>query len=401
MVNAAQAAAELQSGIEKLLGVKPEIIKDTQTATTGEIIIGSTSRTVSGVNLNDNEYSIYTDSGRLVIHAGKSPLLTTAVNEFIKAVQNAGSISEDVPELRSTVSDFETVKTVSGSTYKYSWGDEFNASSLDTSVWSFKGINEYGVAADVKMLTDENCITVNDGNLHLKTIRYTDPDNATVKYATPWSVTSANSMNFTYGYMEMRAKVPVVQGSWGSFWLSTGDISGKSYPYGVEVDVFETQSMLMTPNLHKWYRDSAGSLVDIPYNGSPQSKYHDLSGSSKRIRSFTASDIFRDEYHIIGFLWTAKKIVLSVDGNEYMTFNLTDDYEAYSYTGNTDNGMSGFHNPMAVILGSGIYSPRYVKPYNTWAEKYMIKSMSVLPFDYTVDYIRLYQKSDGGELITN
>lgn len=84
-----------------------------------------------------------------------------------------------------------------------------------------------------------------------------------------------------------------------------------------------------------------------------------------------------------------------------MTFNLTDDYEAYSYTGNIDNGMSGFHNPMAVILGSGIYSPRYVKPYNTWAEKYMIKSMSVLPFDYTVDYIRLYQKSDGGELITN
>ena len=42
-----------------------------------------------------------------------------------------------------------------------------------------------------------------------------------------------------------------------------GDLNGKTYPYGVEVDVFETQSMLMTPNLHKWYRDSAGSLVDI------------------------------------------------------------------------------------------------------------------------------------------
>lgn len=235
----------------------------------------------------------------------------------------------------------------------------------------------------------------------MKTIQYTDNDNSTVKFASPWSITTDKSMNYAYGYLEIRAKVPVVQGSWGSFWLSTGNLNGKTYPYGVEVDVFETQSMLMTPNLHKWYRDSAGSLVDIPYNGSPQSKYHDLSGSSKRIRSFTASDIFRDEYHIIGFLWTAKKIVLSVDGNEYMTFNLTDDYEAYSYTGNTDNGMSGFHNPMAVILGSGIYSPRYVKPYNTWAEKYMIKSMSVLPFDYTVDYIRLYQKSDGGELITN
>lgn len=399
MVNAAQAAAELQSGIEKLLGVKPEIIKDTQTATTGEIIIGSTSRTVSGVNLNDNEYSIYTDSGRLVIHAGKSPLLTTAVNEFIKAVQNAGSISEDVPELRSTVLDFETVKTVSGSTYKYSWGDEFNASSLDTSVWSFKGINEYGVAADVKMLTDENCITVNDGNLHLKTIRYTDPDNATVKYATPWSVTSANSMNFTYGYMEMRAKVPVVQGSWGSFWLSTGDISGKSYPYGVEVDVFETQSMLLTPNLHKWYTDTAGKLVDVPYNGSPQSKYHDQTTSSKKIRSYTASSTFRNEYHIIGLEWTPEKIALYVDGNEYMMFDLTDDYEAYNYTNNPNSGMSGFHNPMEVIIGTGIYSEGYYQ-HNDWAKKYGIQNRSVLPFDYTVDWLRLYQRSGEGELIT-
>lgn len=391
----------MQAGIEKILGVKPGIIKDTQTAAAGEIIIGSTSRTVSGVSLRDNEYCVYTDGGRLVIQAGKSPLLTTAANKFLDAVRLSEDIGDEVPEIRGTVSDFDSVKTVSGVAYSYVWGDEFNASSLDTSVWSFKGVGEYGVAADVKMLTDENCITSYGGNLHMKTIQYTDSDNSTVKFASPWSITTDKSMNYAYGYLEIRAKVPVVQGSWGSFWLSTGNLNGKTYPYGVEVDVFETQSMLMTPNLHKWYRDSEGSLVDIPYNGSPQSKYHDLSGSSKKIRSFTASDTFRDEYHIIGFLWTTKKIVLSVDGNEYMTFNLTDDYEAYSYTGNTNNGMSGFHNPMAVILGSGIYSPRYVKPYNTWAEKYMIKSMSVLPFDYTVDYIRLYQKSDGGELITN
>lgn len=401
MVNAAQAAAELQSGIEKLLGVKPEIIKDTQTATTGEIIIGSTSRTVSGVNLNDNEYSIYTDSGRLVIQAGKSPLLTMAVNEFIKAVQNAGSISEDVPELRGTVSDFETVKTVSGSTYKYSWGDEFNASSLDTSVWSFKGINEYGVAADVKMLTDENCITVNDGNLHLKTIRYTDPDNATVKYATPWSVTSANSMNFTYGYMEMRAKVPVVQGSWCSFWLTSGDLSGTPSPYGVEVDVFETQSMNMTPNLHKWYNSTGSNITDVAYNSSPVSKYHDLTNSSKKINKYTASDTFKDEYHIIGYEWTPEKMVMYVDNVPYMTFDLNDDYESYTNTGNSSSGgMQGFHNPLEVIIGCGLYSPAYVNPHQTWAEPYMIKNLSVLPFDFTVDWIRLYQKSGEGQLIT-
>ena len=54
----------MQAGIEKILGVKPGIIKDTQTAAAGEIIIGSTSRTVSGVSLRDNEYCVCTDGGR-------------------------------------------------------------------------------------------------------------------------------------------------------------------------------------------------------------------------------------------------------------------------------------------------------------------------------------------------
>ena len=104
----------MQAGIEKILGVKPGIIKDTQTAAAGEIIIGSTSRTVSGVSLRDNEYCVYTDGGRLVIQAGKSPLLTTAVNKFLYAVRLSEDIGDEVPEIRGTVSDFDSVKTVSG-----------------------------------------------------------------------------------------------------------------------------------------------------------------------------------------------------------------------------------------------------------------------------------------------
>ena len=90
-----------------------------------------------------------------------------------------------------------------------------------------------------------------------------------------------------------------------------------------------------------------------------------------------------------------------VDNVPYMTFDLTDDYESYTDTGNSSSGgMQGFHNPLEVIISCGLYSPAYVNPYNTWAESYVIKSMSVLPFDFAVDYIRLYQKSGEGQLIT-
>lgn len=391
----------MQSGIKSILGSASAIVKDTQTAAAAEIIIGSTSRTVGGVKLNSNEYCAYTDSGRLVIQAGNSSLLTTAVNEYIKAVQSASDLSEDVPELRGTVSDFATSKTVSGTLYSYTWGDEFNASSLDTTVWSFKGVDTYGVPSDTKMLTDENCITENDGSLHLKTIKYSDPDNASVKFATPWSITTAKSMNYKYGYLEMRAKIPVVQGSWCSFWLTSGDLNGTPSPYGVEVDVFEGQSLNLTPNLHKWYDSTGSNIIDVAYNSSPASKYHDLTSSSKKIKKYSASESFKDSYHLIGFEWTPLKLVMYVDNVPYMTFDLTDDYESYTDTGNSSSGgMQGFHNPLEVIIGCGLYSPAYVKPHNKWAESYMINDMSVLPFDFAVDYIRLYQKSGEGQLIT-
>lgn len=391
----------MQSGIKSILGSASAIVKDTQTAAAAEIIIGSTSRTVGGVKLNSNEYCAYTDSGRLVIQAGNSSLLTTAVNEYIKAVQSASDLSEDVPELRGTVSDFATSKTVSGTLYSYTWGDEFNASSLDTTVWSFKGVDTYGVASDTKMLTDENCITENDGSLHLKTIKYSDPDNASVIFASPWSITTAKSMNYKYGYLEMRAKIPVVQGSWCSFWLTSGKLNGTPSPYGVEVDVFEVQSLNLTPNLHKWYDSTGSNIIDVAYNSSPASKYHDLTSSSKKIKKYSASESFKDSYHLIGFEWTPLKLVMYVDNVPYMTFDLTDDYESYTDTGNSSSGgMQGFHNPLEVIIGCGLYSPAYVKPHNTWAESYMINDMSVLPLDFAVDYIRLYQKSGEGQLIT-
>lgn len=391
----------MQSGIKSILGSASAIVKDTQTAAAAEIIIGSTSRTVGGVKLNSNEYCAYTDSGRLVIQAGNSSLLTTAVNEYIKAVQSASDLSEDVPELRGTVSDFATSKTVSGTLYSYTWGDEFNASSLDTTVWSFKGVGTYGVPWDTKMLTDENCITENDGSLHLKTIEYSDPDNGHVMFASPWSITTAKSMNYKYGYLEMRAKIPVVQGSWCSFWLTSGDLNGTPSPYGVEVDVFEVQSLNLTPNLHKWYESTGSNIKDVAYNSSPASKYHDLSGSSKMIKKYSASESFKDSYHLIGFEWTPLEMVMYVDNEPYMTFDLNDDYELYTETKNSSSGgMQGFYNPLEVIIGCGLYSPDYVEPHQTWAKSYMIKDLSVLPFDFAVDYICLYQKSGEGQLIT-
>lgn len=374
------------------------IVADTEEAVAKEIVIGNAERSVKAIALNVNKYCAYTYCGRLVITAGHNALLTTAVTEFIKVA----NINDVVPEFEGEVSDFVTARTVSGTTYTYSWGDEFNTTSLDTDTWSFKGADgSYGVPADTEKITDERCVDVSDGSLKLKTILYESEDSADVKYANSWSLTTAKAMSYKYGYLEMYAKVPAVQGAWASLWLtSTGSLGNQNAPYGVEVDVFETQNNLLVPNLHKWYSSTGSNITDVAYNSSPASKYHDATSSNKKIKKYTADADFRDEYHLFAFEWTPEKMVMYVDGVSFMTFDLTDDYEKYSSTGNDSAGaMSGFKDPMQIILGSGIYSSRYVAQ-NSWASDYCLTDDTLLPLEMNVDWIRLYQKSGEGELNT-
>ena len=383
----------MQSGLKEILGTELSIVSDTNEAVANEIVIGNADRPTSGVKLGINEYSVYIYSGRLVIASGHNALLTTAVTEFIKAAENA----TEIPELNGEVSDFVISKTVSGTTYTYSWGDEFNTTALDTDTWSFKGADgSYGVPADTEKLTDERCVDVSDGSLKLKTILYESENSADVKYANSWSLTTAKAMSYKYGYLEMYAKVPAVKGAWASLWLtSSGSLGTQNASYGVEVDIFETQSNFLTPNLHKWYTSTGSNTTDVAYNSSPASKYHDATSSSKKIQKYTAASNFRDEYHLFAFEWTPAKMVMYVDGEVYMTFDLTDDYEKYEKTGNDSEGaMSGFHDPMQIILGSGIYSSRYVAQ-NSWASDFMLSDDTLLPFELNVDWIRLYQSSEG------
>ncbi len=76
---------------------------------------------------------------------------------------------------------------------------------------------------------------------------------------------TAGTMNFKYGYIELRANIPIKTGASPSFWLK-GNNGGvdKSYvlarssctDYLTEIDVFEASSCFdnsTTPNLHKWF----------------------------------------------------------------------------------------------------------------------------------------------------
>jgi hypothetical protein len=113
-----------------------------------------------------------------------------------------------------------------GSTWKMIWNDEFNGSSVDTSIWNYWLPGQTRRAA----VNQPSNTYVGGGNL---TVRITDAGG---------QLTSGgleSKIGFGYGYFEVRAQV---LGGWAGFWLQSPAISdgtGNPALYGTEMDIQE------------------------------------------------------------------------------------------------------------------------------------------------------------------
>lgn len=114
--------------------------------------------------------------------------------------------------------------------YRYVWGDGFDASSLDLSKWSLGG--HMGTAPEFCVTTgDPNTLQVAGGSLKLNTVRYSDPSDSSIQYAVPSVLSTQDTMNFRYGYVEMYAKLPYQRGAWPAFWMkAAGTLAPRQSP---------------------------------------------------------------------------------------------------------------------------------------------------------------------------
>ena len=78
-----------------------------------------------------------------------------------------------------------------------------------------------------------------------------------------------------------------------------------------------------------------------------------------------------------------------IDGECYMTFDLTENFDGKS-------DMKGFHDPAYLILNNHLFTESSTfKPYDGCE----IANVN-LPVEYDVDWIRLYQKPSEGTVYT-
>lgn len=271
--------------------------------------------------------------------------------------------------------------------YKLVWSDEFDGDKLDTTKWTVRA--DMGPRPDFDLCGEENpaVMRVEDSNLKLCGVKNTSDEGK--PYLVCKSATTFNKMRFRYGYLEISAKVPYRKGAWPSFWLKSlaDDIAPTpKADYMAEIDVFEVFSSTNSavPNLHKWY----GRTVSLPagYEAN-HTQGGDMTEGSRRPYVFEDTANLCNEYHTYGFEWTPEYMAMSIDGEVYCTYDINSNYDGYS-------DMSGFHDSLYVLFNNHIFT----KLSDTWFKGDRVDETTVFPFDYCIDYIRLYQKDEYGDL---
>ena len=256
------------------------------------------------------------------------------------------------------------------------WHDEFSNVELDTDKWSF---NETMSNSNHEHVNDSKHVRVEDGNLHLQ-IWKSSKDGKT--YSMPSGIATTNTMLFKYGYLEMRAKVPYRKGAWPSFWC-TSNTPLQEAENRMEVDIMEGWSSTdgFSANLHKWSSDGT-KHVAIPSGGNwPNLNY-----------TFNNPTNLNNEYHTYGFEWDTKKMSFYVDDVKFATIDIASEKNNFGVEDIPEMDM--FQDWLRVIINNECFAPgdKYASA-NT-----VLSDSDPLPIDYYIDYIRLYQNPDKGEV---
>ena len=240
------------------------------------------------------------------------------------------------------------------------WNDEFDGEQLDTSKWTYdtarnkegwyNGELQYYSAARVENLR------VGNGVLRIEARRETldpakFPDWGGQKYTS--ARIFSNGQGWTYGFYEIRAKLPCARGTWPAIWMLPVDM--KTWPDDGEIDIMEQVGE--EPNLI--YASLHTGLFNHTRN---------TQRSAQRPVPTSCS-----AFHVYQLDWRPKSITIGVDGRGVL--RVLDDRPG-------GKGAWPFFTPFNMILNLAIGGD--------WAGAKGIDD-DAMPQQMDIDYVRVWQ----------
>lgn len=252
--------------------------------------------------------------------------------------------------------------------YTLTFDDEFNGavnSQPNSANWNFDtgtGSDGWGNFELETYVTDvQHCHIISDPNatdgLALQ-IEATD-NNGGVGTAGTYSSARINTIGKvtpTYGYIELRAKLPYGQGIWPAFWSLGTNLPTAGWPECGEMDIMELFGQSDGTNMGSFHMGTESSPIDwtadytLPNGG-----------------------LFDQAYHTFGLLWTSTGVTDYVDGNEYETHP------------SSSPGWV-FNHPFYFLINLAVGGIPPGEP----------NSSTVFPQYLDIDYLRIYEPSSGG-----
>lgn len=227
-------------------------------------------------------------------------------------------------------------------TYQLVWSDEFNGTSVDPTNWVFeKGGGGWG-NNELEYYQAANA-TVANGYLSITAKK----QRVGANQYTSARMKTQGLHQFTFGRIEARIKMPVVQGLWPAFWMLGTNITTVGWPKCGEIDIMEhiNTDSLNHGTIH-WYNNGNAS-----YGG-----------------QVTTSP---SQFHVYDIEWTSSAITWHIDGVQYFTANIA----------NGINNTTCFQNPFFIILNLAVGG--------NWPGNTIDNTK--LPASMVVDYVRVYQ----------
>lgn len=184
---------------------------------------------------------------------------------------------------------------ISETKWKLSWSDEFDHNGLpDSTKWGYDvgghgwGNNELQYYTKA---SSEN-VEVSNGTLKLKAVSKKTGSN---KYTSARLVTK-DKAHFTYGKIEMRAKLPAGRGLWPAFWMLGTNINKVDWPECGEIDIME----------------HVGFEKDSVFGTIHSKSYNHIINTQKTRKAFVADPY--NTYHVYSVDWTPEQMDFYIDG---------------------------------------------------------------------------------------
>lgn len=243
-------------------------------------------------------------------------------------------------------------------TYELVWADEFDYDGKpDDTKWDYDtGASGWG-NAELQYYTAGDNVNVSNG---VMTIEARKEEYKGAEY-TSTRLVSRGKGDWLYGKIEVSAKMPEGVGTWPAIWMLSTDWEYGGWPASGEIDIME----------HVGYdQDVVHASIHT------QSYYHSINTqktATKRV------DGVSEGFHTYTLEWLPDKIIMSVDGEVYFTFEPT------KYKSSPTYAEWPFDKRMHLLINIAVGG--------YWGGSRGVDE-DIWPQTMEVDYVRVYQSPE-------